>query len=248
MARPRKGRFRSDDITILNFFNGLPEEQLPREVYLLQATVGALIKRIRLMNEETARQLDVFITQLAVRATVWRKRKSKSWERSDASEEWRDYCEILEEIALGKTSRRTHCKETVILQGRWLDRYLSGHYSLPGNSDFMKCRNSDSRRKWILNHANVLNDILSLMPCFCYYKGKIVEKRGSKALFVEPHWLKSFLNKGVWTPVLVREAWLAMLHGTTMNEIAQIRKGPSSFSSRANMTPTLEDFLWTSPH
>lgn len=245
MARPKKIRFLSEDRIASDFFNGLPEERLPGEIYLLQATVGALISRIRRMDEETSRQLAVFIELLASRWKVWSYWKAAKLPMRDPAREWKEHHDVLMEIALGKKTKRTHCKETLLIQSRMLDRHTAEL------SDFTKCRNLLTKKDWFAKKAPFVNSLLTVVPCFCNYDGKLIERvrsslanDGLKEVFVQPIWFDKFLAKPL-TKARVRNAWLAMLHVTTESGIEKIKKWPSSFTSHEIKGRNYCDFLWT---
>lgn len=117
------------------------------------------------------------------------------------------------------------------MQGKVLDRNLKQH------PDVRSFRNAASRLAWLGEYGRVLCTGAEVFPCVC---GDYIEKmfettwddRGLTETLILPVWVKAFAGQ-LWTAARVRDALLALLHGTTVAEIRQIRKKPGCFKTEA---------------
>ena len=228
MARLNKTGKSNKEEAVIGALRGAADKRtqlMPIDVDLLQATVSALIERISNKNEEEARQLDVYVELLGALADYWSKIPSNPLDSLKESRECSEYSVIIGAIAGGETTKQTHCKETIIIQGRILDRYLIEH------SDFAICRNAQTRKDWLQKHASAINELITPVPCFCAYLDQFVTDNWTinpqiqeelKDVWVQPKWIDGFLAR-VLTAARLRDAVLAMLHGTTVAQVLRVR-------------------------
>lgn len=229
MARPKKAPFTAHEAAGVAAFHHIHGDPLPRRADLLQETVCALLNRLKRTDPETARQAAVFLYVLAARSAYWDKQRATPHNAIDLHREWKEYRDLLCEIALGTKTKRTHCQETILDQGRVLDRYFERH------ADFFQCRNLATRQHWILKHEASMLARLTVMPCFCTYGEALLPAtlpRRLRAALIAP-----------CTTGKIRDLLLACLHSTTPVQIAKIRKGSHSFTSKALLYRPLDTVI-----
>lgn len=239
MGRPKKQPADPEDAALFEAYAQTCGDPLPDDVELLQAIVCALLARIRRRDIHEANQLVVLIHALAAYNSHLEKHPKRPIGGTLVRDDWRRfYYPLLREMALRKTTRSSHCKETVLAQGTRLDQYLNDH------RDFLEHRNIETRLKWITKHASAITERLIVYPCFCSYDDKIVEEKmtdtGLENVLVEPPWLKVFAKRH-FTAATLRNAFLAMLHGITITEIGQIRKKPGLLVTKPDDVHILGD-------
>lgn len=232
------GRLKKNQIErgLLDAFDAVADDPLPKQSDLLQAVVYALLAKIRLKDEHRARRLVTLLHHLAAREAYWTTHRLANPTDAIAVHQeqrrmWDSYFEVLREIAIGKDTRSSHAREAVVMQGKVLDRNLKQH------PDVRSFRNEVSRMTWIAKHGRALCVEAEVFPCVC---GNYIEKtveitwddRGLTETLILPAWMKAFLRQS-WTPARVRDALLALLHGTTVAEIRQIRKKPGCLNTEA---------------
>lgn len=214
MARPKKRSVTPEDISSASAFQQTYGDPLPARVDLLQETICALLNRMRRMDEETARQVAVFLRVLAARCAYWDKARSAPQDGLQVNQEWGEYRDLLCEIALGKKTKMTHCKQSVLEQGQLLDQYLEEH------GEFARCRNLTTRLEWLARHEEAMRTLLTVIPCFCVYKDAL-----------EPTAADREVLSATLTRATLRNLILGMLHCTTPKQIGKIRKGPTAFTT-----------------
>ena len=229
MARPKKTAVTPEAAASIDSFRKTHLDPLPTRVDLLQTIVLALLNRIRRMDAETVRHVGVFVRVLAARSAYWESARSTPQDGVEATREWDEYHDLLAEIALGKKTKFTHCRESVIDHRRLLDLYLADH------GDFSTCRNLLTIRQWITKHEDAIIDLLLPIPCFCSYGAAIMPVTLDRQL-------KQDLS-GNLTPGRFRDILLGMLHCTRHDQIAKICKGSTAFTTDELLYRHLDDVL-----
>lgn len=238
MARPKKTSIHPKDAALFEAYEQTCEDLLPDRVDLLTAVLSALLARIRRRDEKEADQIMVLIRAITARAAYFKKHRvneEHGWATS--------YADLVREITLRRTTRSSHCRETISDQGMLLDRYLEEH------PDFLRLNNASTRTGWIEKHAPAVNELLTTLPCFCRYDADMFvetkfDDHGLREVLVTPKWLKEFTGSRV-TAAKLRDAFLAMLHGIKIDEILQIRKKPGLLITEAPLFGSEDaDWLW----
>lgn len=214
MARPKKTSITVEEVGGSEAFKETYGDPLPARVDLLQETVCALLNRIRRRDEKDARQVAVFLRVLAARAAYWNASRPTPQDGEAVNKEWGEYRDLLCEIALGRTTKAEHCRESILDQSRLLDKYLNDH------EDFSKCRNLTTRLGWIVRHQEAMLSLLTVIPCFCIYKGALTPKPSHRKAM-----------ETMLTPATFRNIILGILHITVPGQIEKIRKGHGSFTT-----------------
>jgi hypothetical protein len=237
MARPNKTGKSNKEEAVIGALRDAADRRwplMPTNVETLQATVDALLERIGRKNEEEAWQLGVYIELLGALDAYWSTIPSNPLDTLRATRECSEISVMIDAISRGESTKQTHCKETIILQGRILDRYLDEH------SDFVICRNAQARKDWLQKHASAIDELITPVPCFCSYLDKFVTDNWTinphsqeklKDVWVQPKWIDGFLAR-VLTAARLRDALLAMLHGTTVAQVMKIKTQPSLFTRK----------------
>lgn len=226
MGRPKNISITPEEVGGVQAFKDTYGDPLPNRVELLQETVCALLNRMRRMDKETTRQVTVFVKVLAARAAYWNASRSTPQGGEEVIREWREYRDLLCEIALGEKTKFTHCRESILDQSRILDQYLME------NRDYLKCRNLVTRLAWVAHHQNMMLSLLTVIPCFCSYKDTLtLDPSHKKAMAAAPK------------PAAFRDIILGMLHCTTNNQIVKIRKGPASFTTNELLFRPLDEVI-----
>lgn len=214
MARPKKTPITLKEVGGAHAFKSTHGDPLPDRVDLLQETVCALLNRIRRRDEDEARQVATFVKVLAARAAYWKAYSQTPQEGEAINKEWGEYRDLLCEIALGKKTKVTHCRESILDQSRLLDHYLDDH------GDFSTCRNLTTRLAWVACHQDAIFSLLTVIPCFCSYTGTLMPSPSHQKV------MKTALKRAIFRNIILGE-----LHYTTQGQIEKLRKGQTSFTS-----------------
>lgn len=238
MARPKKRPIHPKEAALFEAYEETCQDLLPERDDLLSAIVAALLARIRHRDEREADQIMILIRAMTARAAYFKK------QRVEEKHGWAtSYRDLLREIYRRPTTRSTHCRETVIDQGVLLDRYLEEHPA------FLRLNNTVTRIEWIEKHAPAVNELLIVFPCFCKYDADMFietkwDERGLREVLAKQKWLNEF-TKSRLTAAKLRDAFLAMLHGTQIDEIVQIRKKPGLLITESSSCGYVDDeWLW----
>ncbi len=238
MARPKKRPIHPKEAALFEAYEETCQDLLPERDDLLSAIVAALLARIRRRDEREADQIMILIRAMTARAAYFKK------QRVEEKHGWASsYADLLREIVQRSTTRSTHCRETVIDQGVLLDRYLEEHPA------FLRLNNTVTRIEWIEKHAPAVNELLIAFPCFCKYDADMFietkwDERGLREVLAKQKWLNGF-TKSRLTAAKLRDAFIAMLHGTRIDEIVQIRKKPGLLITEAPSCGYEDDkWLW----